>query len=215
MNALVLTGGAWPEDARATELVKTASLIVCCDGAAKHARRLGIVPHVLIGDMDSIEEEDHAWMRAKGVHEVRLDRKKDETDTEAACHLAITRGAQRVALIGGLGGRTDHSLGNIQCLWMLHSEGVDARIESNGEMALIVSSSLDLGRFCNLTFSLIPLLSPATVFRMTGVRYPLTHALLPLGSTLGLSNVVESDSAQLTMQSGTALIIVNLKEGAI
>jgi thiamine pyrophosphokinase len=50
---------------------------------------------------------------------------------------------------------------------------------------------------------------------MTGVRYPLTHALLPLGSTLGLSNVVESDSAQLTMQSGTALIIVNLKEGAI
>ena len=114
--------------------------IICCDGAAKDARRLGIMPNMLVGDMDSVSEEDRAYMLAHGVQEAHLPREKDQTDTQVACEIAIEQGSRSVAIIGGLGGRTDHSMGNIQCLWMLHDEGVDARMESGDELAMVVTS---------------------------------------------------------------------------
>ncbi len=212
MKLLILTGGVWPHDTRVQSLVHGCEFIICCDGAAKDARRLGIMPNMLVGDMDSVSEEDRAYMLAHGVQEAHLPREKDQTDTQVACEIAIEQGSRSVAIIGGLGGRTDHSMGNIQCLWMLHDEGVDARMESGDELAMVVTSECRLGCHTGCTFSLIPLLPQTVVFSMTGVAYPLRQVSLPLGSTLGVSNVVLSQQALLSLQSGAALLIVNLME---
>jgi len=213
MNALILTGGVWPSDERVRMLTRDCDFVICCDGAAKDARRLDIIPNILIGDMDSISSEDHAYLMEKGVKERRLPAEKDETDTEAACRYAISHGASKAVLVGGLGARMDHSFGNIQCLWMLHMEGIEARMVSGCEVAYIVTTTYRLGRYNGCTFSLIPLLPQTEVFRMTGVKYPLVHTPLLFGSTLGISNVVADPGAQLTMQSGMALLIINIREG--
>ncbi len=212
MKTLVLTGGILPSDERVLSLYSEAEYVICCDGAANHAVRLGILPHMLIGDMDSIQQEDHENLIARGVKEIRLKPEKDETDTQAACSAAMELGAQKVVILGGLGGRLDHSLGNIQCLWMLHLEGIEARMESGCEQAVIVTDSIILGKYMGRTFSLFPLLPQTEVFRMTGVKYPLVHTPLLFGSTLGISNIVLQQDAQLMMQSGTALLLVNLGE---
>jgi thiamine pyrophosphokinase len=210
MNALVLAGGIWPSDDRVLALAKESGDVICCDGAAKNTVRLGIIPQLLLGDMDSITEEDRTHLLNQGVRESRLPAAKDETDGEAACKLAIAEGASRTVILGGLGGRFDHSLGNIHCLWMLHNEGIEAWIESGDELAHIVTSSHKLGKYAGCTFSLIPLLPQTEVFRMIGVKYPLMHTPLMLGSTLGISNAVLQEDAQITMQSGTALLLINL-----
>ena len=212
MKTLILTRGNLPSDDRIKTLCREAEYVICCDGAAKHAVRLGILPNMLIGDMDSIDEDDRKTLIAGGAKEVRLKPDKDETDTQAACSVAMELGAQKLVMLGGLGGRMDHSLGNIQCLWMLHLEGVESRIESGKEVAYIVTDSFQFARYPGRTFSLIPLLPQTEVFRMTGVKYPLAHTPLLFGSTLGISNVVQQADAQITMQSGTALLCINLGE---
>ncbi len=212
MKALILTGGVWPCDERVVSLAQECDLILCCDGAAKQARRAGIMPDILVGDMDSISLDDRAYVLEHGASEVCLPREKDKTDMQAACDIAIEQAARDVVIVGGLGGRFDHSMGNIQCLWMLHNEGIDARVVSGGEEAQIVASSLQLGCHNGRTFSLIPLLPKTVVLAMTGVKYPLKCTALHLGRTLGISNVVISKQARLTLQSGLALLIVNLTE---
>jgi thiamine pyrophosphokinase len=209
MNTMIMTGGVWPKDEQVVALYHQAEYTICCDGAAKNAVHLGLFPNMLIGDMDSISTEDRRILLGKGVKEVRLKSEKDETDTQAACDIALALGAKKVVIIGGLGLRTDHSLGNIQCLWRMHRDGVEAFMESGCEVAHIVSDTFPIGQYEGLTFSLIPLLHQTEVFRMTGVQYPLSHAALTLGSTLGLSNVVIKKDAQLWMQSGTVLLLVN------
>lgn len=212
MKTLILTGGEWPCDERVQSLVYGCDSVLCCDGAAGHARRLGIQPDVLIGDMDSIMEHDRAYMSDMGVQEICLPSEKDQTDTQAACRLAIRQGANDAIIIGGLGNRTDHSLGNIHCLWMLHDAGVAARICAGDEEARIITDTCSLGRYVTRTFSLIPLLPDTVVFSMTGVKYPLDRVPLMFGSTLGISNIVLSDRAQLTVHPGAALLIINLAE---
>ncbi len=212
MKTLLLTGGTWPDDERAMSLYHAADYVICCDGAAHNAVRLGMVPHMLIGDMDSISVQDRHDLLSQGTKETALPMEKDETDTQSACNVAIALGAQKVVIVGGLGGRLDHTLGNIHCLWMLHLEGIEARMESGREVAHIVTEKISLGRYKGYTFSLIPLIQQTEVFRMTGVKYPLVHTPLMLGSTLGISNIVVQQDALLSMQSGTALLLVNLTE---
>ena len=77
--------------------------IICADGGLLIAEKLGLSPTYLIGDYDSMDMPDTAGI-------IKLPMEKDMTDTEAAIDLAASKGFDDLTILGGLGGRFDHTM---------------------------------------------------------------------------------------------------------
>src|SRR3954470_12794406 len=93
--------------------IRAADLLIAADGGALPLLRAGIVPQVVIGDMDSISTAGLAELEAHGVTPQRFPREKDETDLELALLHTATAGATKIDILGALGGRWDHTLANV------------------------------------------------------------------------------------------------------
>lgn len=108
--------------------------IVYCDSGLKHLEALRISPSLIVGDFDS-HENPHL-----DVETIVLPCEKDDTDTVFAVKEAIKRGFGDFLLIGVIGARLDHSLGNVSILLYLDSQGIKGKIiDDYSEMELVSS----------------------------------------------------------------------------
>ncbi|KPV49236.1 thiamine pyrophosphokinase, partial [Kouleothrix aurantiaca] len=98
------------------ERIAAAGRRVAADGGALPLMRLGLPPHVVIGDMDSLDAAALDVLAAGGAELRRFRRDKDETDLELALLYAAEQGAQAIDIIGALGGRWDHTLAIVALL---------------------------------------------------------------------------------------------------
>ena len=123
--ALILTGGECHTDALLRNIgLPKEPLIIAADSGYLKAAPLGVAPHILVGDFDSIPED--AMPKEGEVPEIiKAPCEKDETDTMLACEIAIERGCTSICIVGGFGGRCDHELSNIFWLENLKDRGVD------------------------------------------------------------------------------------------
>ena len=106
-RAVIFVNGVLDEASRAalTARLQPDDWLVAVDGGLRHARALGLAPHVLIGDLDSVTETDIEWVSAAGGRVLRYPPEKDETDLELALDLARAEGYTTILLAGALGGR--------------------------------------------------------------------------------------------------------------
>ncbi|MDR1953194.1 MAG: thiamine diphosphokinase [Clostridiales Family XIII bacterium] len=111
-------------------------LILCADGGYAHARAEGITPHVLIGDFDSLTADEVT----EGVEVIRLDTEKDYTDTLACAKYGIGKGIDDFVIVGGIGGRFDHTVANLQTLSFLTDMRCRAWIADGKNRATMVDS---------------------------------------------------------------------------
>ena len=107
-RAVIFSGGAF-EKPDWVALPKDA-MILCADSGLRHARALGISPDWVLGDFDSSSEQP------EGESVLRYPPEKDDTDTMLAVKQALSLGAEEIQIYGGLGGRFDHSIANVQTL---------------------------------------------------------------------------------------------------
>jgi thiamine pyrophosphokinase len=205
--SILVNGYANPNEALLNE-IKACDLIVCADGAATWAIDAGLQPHVLIGDMDSIPPELPGTLEKAGVEIIYLPREKDDTDAQAAIDLAIARGADKFLITGALGGRLDHTLGNIMLLVRLARAGKEARIAETGQMVMAACSDIHLCGVPGGLISIIPFGDGLFIEKTEGLAYPISHKKIPCDITLGISNVFTSSQARIEITSGTAIIIV-------
>jgi thiamine pyrophosphokinase len=190
-------------------------LVVAADGGADAAERLGFPIDVVVGDGDSLGEEALARLAAAGVEVRRSPADKDETDTELAIVEARRRGADRITVVGALGGRrVDHAFANVELLAHPALAGVDAAIlDARGRLSLVRAPGDD-GLPIERTLpgpvggivSLIPLGEVAGV-STSGFRYPLRDEPLHVGPARGLSNVRLVEAAALVVRSGLLLVV--------
>lgn len=185
-------------------------LIIAADGGALHCRALGLKPHVVIGDFDSINEEDLRAFEADGALLIRHPTHKDETDLELAFQYAQGQGCQEILLVAALGERWDMSLSNI--LLAAHSpyQNLQVRlVENDQELQLLHSGeSLSLEGQPGDTLSLIPLSSEAQGITTQGLEYPLENEDLMFGSARGISNVFTSSTATISLREGLLICVV-------
>lgn len=208
MKASILVNGyANPTEGLLNE-IKVCDLIVCADGAATWALKAGLLPHVLIGDMDSIPSELPGTLEKAGVEIIYLQREKDDTDAQAAVDLAIARGADDFLITGALGGRLDHTLGNIMLLVRLARAGKEARIADEGQTVMAACSDIHLHGVPGGIISIIPFGDGLYIEKTEGLAYPIFHKNIPCDITLGISNVFIASDASVKISSGTAIIIV-------
>lgn len=208
MRAVIFVNGVIPDRATVQRWVRADDDLIAADGGAHHAVAMGLVPRVVVGDLDSLAPELAEKLAAQGVELEKHPAAKNMTDLELAIERAVEDGATEILLLGALGGRLDQSLANVLLMaqrdWPAMIRLVDAT-----EIATVIhgGESMTLEAALGSTMSLLPLSPEVTGITYTGMLYPLNDATLAFGSTRGISNEVASHPATVTIRTGIALVI--------
>jgi thiamine pyrophosphokinase len=211
MRAVIFANGIMNKWPPGFELSMQRDLIIAADGGFNHCRKWNVMPHVLIGDMDSVNPSD---LEALGNGEIEIQRfpvKKDETDLHLALQLAIDRNASEIILLGALGDRWDMTLANVLILTAPLLRDVQVKIlDGNCEFVCLHGHqkiNLDGKPGCGV--SLIPLTGSVSGVTLSGLEYPLDNEILPVGTTRGISNILKEETAEIAIESGILLVVID------
>ena len=211
MRAVVVAHGEADASDRGHAL--RADLVVAADGGALVCERWGIVPRIVVGDMDTLGREGVERLRARGARIEIHPAQKDETDLELAVAAARKAGADEIVLVASLGGRRlDHEIANVLLLTtgarMSAVKGNTAmRAIKGGERIALEGDTGDL-------VSLLPLAGDAEGVRTDGLRYPLRDETLRFAAGRGVHNEIVEHPAAVGLGSG-ALLVVTMKRSAV
>lgn len=208
MNAIVAGSG----DMESVELLQKAAensqLLICADGGARHFQKAGIIPDVLLGDLDSIDPELFNDYLKSGVKIVKFPAQKDYTDMELALDYAVEQGASRIFILGAAGTRLDHTLSNLQLLHKLLDAGVDGIIINDNNEIHLTQDRIDLEKKEGFKVSLVPATGTVEGVTTSGLAYPLTDFTMKMGTGIGISNEFISETAGVRIKKGRLYIIL-------
>ena len=180
---------------------KEYNAIICADAGLLAANRLGITATHLIGDYDSMEIPGD-------LNIIKLPMEKDMTDTEAALDLALSEGFHDLTVIGGLGGRFDHTMGNIGMLAKFAPlTSSICLLDGQNLVRLMLPGSMKIPRN---NYKYLGLISYGGICRgltVSGVKYPLDGFDLKNDTSLGVSNEILKEYAAISFDEGQLLII--------
>ena len=203
MKRCVIVGGA---DIGNYEYVRSLlsgeDFFVFCDSGLKHMDRLGVRPSLIVGDFDS-HENPHLEAET-----IVLPREKDDTDTVYGVKEALKRGFDTFLLIGVVGGRLDHTLGNVSILLYLDAIGKKGVIvDDYSEMEIVSSSPVSVSdRYAY--FSLLNVSGRAKGVTIQNAKYPLDNAEITCDYQYGISNeVLPGRTALVSVRDGRLLLI--------
>ncbi len=206
MDCIIIASGTLKRHDYFTRLIHRADLVVCADGGARHLRRMNMVPHVAIGDFDSIDTPSRLFLEKHRVPIIKHPRNKDATDTELAAQWAMDNGATELTFLGVTGTRLDHTLTNILLLKSIGGTGTKCRIVDDNNEIYLVTESIELHGNPGDLLSLIPLTETVKGVTITGVDFPLDNAEIPMGSSLGISNRFSGTKAKISIRNGMAAV---------
>jgi len=210
MRAVIFANGEFSDALSAQRLLRPDDLIIAADGGARHAFEVGVVPHLVIGDLDSLTSEDQARAIAAGSRILSFSPHKDETDLELALQQARHEGATEIVILAALGGRLDQTVANLLLMALPDIEGIDVRVVAGQQTAFLIHAGSDVcveGRPGDVV-SLIPLGRDALGVTATGLEWPLRDDTLYFGRARGVSNVLIADRAQVRVRQGLLLCVV-------
>ena len=203
MRAYIYTGGTVCPD-RIYEHPKEEDLVIAADSGWHNAKRLGVEPGVLLGDFDSIGTGE-----LPDVAEIlQVPAEKDQTDTQLAVDLALSRGARDIVIIGGLSGRLDHSLSNLDILEELAERGVHALITDGYNRARFIRNTGALIPRSDFRYlSLLLVEEKAKGVTVDGCKYPLKNATLFRKRQYAVSNEITGNCALVEVRRGALYVI--------
>lgn len=203
MKRCVIVGGAdIGRYDRVRSRLREDDFYICCDSGLRHRAGLGITPDLIVGDFDS-HENPHL-----GTETIVLPREKDDTDTVFAVREAIRRGFQDFLLTGVVGGRLDHTLGNVSLLLMLDAQGKRAAaLDDYAEMEIVSRRPARIeDRYPY--FSLLNISGLARGITIRNAKFPLDNAEITCEYQYGISNeVLPRMTAEVTVEEGRLLLI--------
>ena len=203
MKRCVIVGGA---DINNYEYIKSRlsedDFIIFCDSGLKHLDSLQVKPGLIVGDFDS-HDNPHL-----NVETIVLPCEKDDTDTVFAVKEAIKRGFDDFLLIGVVGARFDHTLGNVSILLYLDSLGKKGKIiDDYSEMEIVSKEPAHIDD-SYAYFSLLNITGNAKGITIENAKYPLNNAEITCEYQYGVSNeVTPGKTAKVTVKEGKLLLI--------
>lgn len=204
---LIFANGEIPDLDKARRLVKPDDYIICADGGARHALALGVQPHLVIGDMDSLEKGQWQKLENAGIPIELYPHDKNETDLELVIARAIELEPKEILVIAALGGRLDQTLGNLALLSDVRLSAFHTRFDDGVEEIVFCRDQVEiLGRSGDI-LSLIPWGGPVHGIQTGGLRWSLDRETLYPEKTRGLSNEMTDAVANVQIGSGLLLIV--------
>ena len=209
MHAVIFANGELEKPKDWHTRLAGADLIIAADGGAQHCHALGLLPKVLIGDLDSLSPTLRTESEKQNVRIIAYPTQKDQTDFELALLYAKETGAEKVTVLGGLGRRWDHSLANL--LLAAEPRFVDMRIiYLHGEQRLtILKGEQTIDAIQGERVSLLPLIADTQGVSTRGLEYPLINESLAFGSSRGVSNKALLDFPGVAIREGVLLCVVS------
>jgi len=203
MKRCVIVGGADISNySFIRQTLRADDYVIFCDSGLKHLEQLQVQPGLIVGDFDSHENPLLA------VETIVLPCEKDDTDTVYAVKEAVKRGFDDFLLVGVVGERLDHTLGNVSILLYLDSLGKHGCIiDDYSEMEIVSDKPVSV---CDRYgfFSLLNITGCAKGITITGAKYPLNGGEITCEYQYGISNeVLPGETAIVSVKSGKLLLI--------
>lgn len=188
-------GPEWPSP-------EEGDFLIAADGGYAMLRARGMAPHMLVGDFDSLGYvPDHP-------HIVRHPVEKDDTDMALAIREGWDRGFREFRIYGGLGGRLDHTVANLQLLAGLARQGgAGYLLGENTVITALAAGRLEFPAEYRGILSVFAVGGPAEGVTLSGVKYSLDRAKLTPEIPLGVSNEFLGVPAAVAVERGTLLIM--------
>lgn len=189
---------------------KTADLYIAADGGLDTMLALGVVPDLIIGDLDSAKSAPPG-----NIPLLRLSTHKDITDTDAAVREAQSRGCVRFLLYGLLGGRPDHSFANITLLARLSRENCRAELFGAGYvLTAVTNGTLCFDAACRGYLSVFAFSDRCEGVTLKNLAYTMENGTLINTFGLGVSNEFTGKAASVAVKNGTLLLMYQRPAGA-
>ena len=208
MKKCIIIAALAPDNIKQLVSLEKEDLILCADTGYDKAVAQGIVPHGIIGDFDSLNATREKI--AKEIMLVSFPKEKDETDTHLCYQYGKEQGYQKFILFGGIGGRADHTYGNIQIMLnALLNKDQFSIIGKENRMQVYLPGRWLIEKIPRWTLSVFSYSPKAEEVYLTGVKYPICNGTLTWDYPLGVSNSWAEDRAELSFSKGVILVILS------
>ena len=202
---IIFANGELPDLEKARALLCDDDFIIAADGGTRHALMLGLVPNVIVGDLDSLPSNFEPSTFNGEI--VLYPKDKNETDLELAIQHALTLDPREIIILAALGGRLDQTLGNIALISDLRPLTFDLRLDDGLEEVFFCSEHSQVHGASGDTVSLIPWQGEVTGIVTQGLRWALQNETLYPHKTRGISNEMTGKAATVQIKSGLLLIV--------
>ncbi len=183
-------------------LIPDDAFIIAADGGLKHLREAGIAPNLIMGDFDSLGDIP------SGDNVVRYLPEKNDTDMMIAVKEALRLEYDIIVIYGGLGGRFDHSLANLQTLFYIANHGANGYLVGCGNVCTVVKNGgIAFSESMSGTVSVFSMTQTSAGVNMQGLKYPLENHVLTSDVPLGVSNEFLEMPASVSVKNGALAVI--------
>ena len=196
--------GAGPSPSSPPIIAKQ-DMVIAADGGYLYTQRMGIHADAVIGDFDSLGGVPKC--RPDGPLVIQLPKEKEQTDTFSALKYGLERDFKVFHIYGGMGGRFDHTLANIQCLTFLLKHGARGYLYYEDTVTTALSGGVCLAPMGNGMISVFAIGGTAEGVCLHGLKYELENAILTPDFPLGVSNEFIGRSVYISVKRGSLLII--------
>jgi thiamine pyrophosphokinase len=208
VRAAIFLNGAPDSEPLIQAVAKGADLIVAADGGARYALAAGIVPDLIVGDMDSLGEDLAREAEQRGASLQRHPARKDKMDGHLAVLAAGERGATAADFLCAAGGKPGAVFAVPHILLAAERTGLISTVVADwGRMFVLEAGSRVVEGTAGDSVSIFPLSGTATGVTLEGMGYPLTNASLEPGDTLGFHNELIGRKAKVSVVSGALLVV--------
>ncbi|HSF83127.1 MAG TPA: thiamine diphosphokinase [Anaerolineales bacterium] len=209
-RAVIFANGMLQNPERVRQAIHPGDLLIAADGGAQHCLALGLTPAVVIGDFDSLSEQELQDLKTQSVQMIRHPAHKDFTDLELALQHVQELGMQEVLILGALGARWDQTIANLLLPISAGLSSLQISILDGHQEVFILRPDRQvqiLGEVGD-TLSLIPLCGDVQGVVTQGLQYPLSNETLFFGATRGISNVFTAERVSISLASGSLLCVI-------
>lgn len=185
-------------------------LVIAADGGIEHLGRLGIKPHIWVGDNDSTGKDFFDSANEEKADEIiTLPCEKDDTDVFFAVKLGMERGFKTFFIYGGMGGRFDHTMGNVKILEFLAENGCRGFLYDKASMVTVIrNSAISFPKEATGYVSVFSMADESRGVTIRGLKYELTDAVLTGSASIGVSNEFTGSDSYISVRDGKLLVVL-------
>ena len=200
-KAVIISAGSIKDYEYTKSFINDGDFVICADGGLLHAKNMGIVPNLTVGDFDSYKGEVTGEVK-------KFNPEKDYTDTDLAVKEALERGYREIILLGATGTRLDHTLSNIGVLEFIALTRGKGYIVNENNIITVIRENTKIKPKEGWHLSLIPIGKVKGV-SLKNLKYSLNDYDLKFSQSLAVSNEFTDKEAEIEIKEGSLIVILS------